>query len=360
MPLVFYSIAFILFVLSFRINKAGNFLEKNSSNVIKGLFILLIVFSHILNTFPYNGFLASPLSFFRLILGQLIVSMFFFISGYGIIYSVKKDGNSYAKSIVTNRFIRILLYTTVSLIPFFIYSACLGKEHSVQDYYLAFIGLSSFGNSAWFLFAILVCYFACSIVFLFNYKRIIVPTALIGLSIIAYILIMFFIGKPNYTWNTIICFPFGMFACLFNEKINSFLSKKKPIPYILMAVSVVAVFGLQYAANSKFATYFPEMAVMWFVNLFFCLFFVSLTKVFTLKSPVLDYLGKASFAIFFMHRIIICIFDDFGTIPYEWLNYFVLFLSAVIIGIPFYYIYKLMDKVIINPIVKWNRGLISE
>ena len=360
MPILFYSVTFILLLLSLRNKKDDTFFDNNSSNVIKGFFILLIVFSHILNAFPYGGFMATPLGWFRTVLGQLCVSMFFFISGYGIIYSVETKGNKYSKSIVTNRFMRILFYTIIGLIPFFIYSACLEKEHSVVEYFLAFIGLSSFGNESWFLFAILLCYLLCSIVYLFNWKNRAFPVVLLSTGIVIYIFIMYFFKQPAHTWNTIVCFIYGMVVALFREKINAILSSKKWFPYLLMIVSIGVVTALQWIENTRYAQYFPEVIQMWFVNAFFCLFFVCLTKVFTLKSPILSYLGKASFAIFIMHRFVLCCFVDIGTIPNEHLNYLVLFTTSVAIGIPFYYVYKLLlDKYITNPIVKWNRSLID-
>ncbi len=359
MPILFYLLSFVLLIISLRFNKDRDvFLDKSSSNVIKGFFILLIVFSHILNAFPYGGFLGTPLSYFRTILGQLCVSMFFFISGYGIIYSIDSKGKAYSKPLITNRFIRIVLYTIIGLVPFIIYSACLGKVHSVADYFLAIVGLASFGNETWFIFAILVCYLICSLVYLFNWKNKYIPISIITFEIIIYIVVMYVLREPGYRWDTIVCFIYGMLAALFKDKINLFLSKRKLIPWILMIGSIIMVTVLQYLTY-RFSSYFPEIVEMWFASFFFCLFFVCLTKVFTLKSPILEYLGKASFAIFIMHRFVICCFQDLGTIPNEWLNYFVLFTTSVLIGIPFYYLYKVTDKYITNPIVEWNRRLVT-
>ncbi len=356
MPIVFYGIAFIALASSLRINKNEGFLDKDSSNVIKGFFILLIVFSHILNSFPYNGAFASLLSGFRGILGQLLVSMFFFISGYGITLSVEKKGDVYAKSIGTNRLLRIIIYSIFSLIPFYIYSLCLEREVSFADFSLAIIGLKSLGNSSWFLFAILFCYFVSTVVFLFNYKNLFLPIIIITLGVFGYIIVMFLIGEPSWTWDTIISFPIGMFICYFRDFINSLLGRKT-ICYSIMGLSVLIVTLLQYL-SIRFTEYFPEIVEMWLANFFFCLFFVSLTKVFVLKSVLLGYLGKISFAIFYMHQIVLCSFRDMRPIPNESLNYLVLFISVVVIGIPFHYIYQMIDEFFTNPIVQRNKALV--
>ena len=356
MPIIFYLLLFILFAVSLRFRKDDVFLDRKSSNVIKGFFILLIVFTHILNAFPYDGFMSTPLAWFRSILGQLCVSMFFFLSGYGILYSVEEKGDIYSKSIFTNRFLRILFYTIIALIPFFIYSACLGTNHSVYDYFLSIIGLSSFGNSSWFLFAILVCYFLCSVVYLFNYNNKYIPVIIISCGVIAYIFIMYFLGEPHYKWDTIVCFVYGMIIAIFKEKVNKFLSKKWPL-FIFLVVSIAVVIVLQCVVILK-PEYLPVIFEMWFVNAFFCLFFVCLTKIFVLTSRILSYLGKASYSIFIMHMFVINSFVDLGSISNEWFNYLVLFIASPLVGIPIYYVYKIMDKYVTDPIVDCNRCLI--
>ena len=354
MPIIVYFTVIVLFAFSFRIKKDNGFLDKNSSDVIKGLFILLIVFSHILNAFPYSGFGSLPLKIFRGILGQLCVSMFFFISGYGIFSSIDKNGNKYSKSILSNRLFRLFIYTSISLVPFFIYSAILGKNHPISDYFLAFIGLKSFGNvTTWFIFAIFVCYLLTGIVFLFSFKNKFIPVCIISSGTIIYVVVMYFLKMEYYWWDTIVCFPFGIIAWMSKNKINDLLSKKKFIPFIVMAISISIVGVLQWSG-------IPLIIKMPFTNFFFCLFFVALTKVFALKSSFFCFLGRASWAVYLMHLFVVCCFTDIGTIPNEWINYLVLFVSAVLIGIPFFYLYKLLDKYVVNPIVNLNRNHIKE
>ncbi len=345
MPIIFYAVLFVLFAISIRPNKSTQYLDKDSCDVIKGFFIILIVFTHVLDHFPYSGFMSNPLTLFRNGLGQLCVSMFFFISGYGIVYSVLNKGPLYSKSLLINRFLRILFYTIISLIPYFIYCACLGISHSVSDYFLSFIGLSSFGNVSWFIFAILVCYLLCAVVYFFNWSNSILPTLLISIGILLYIIFMFVFGEDAYKWDTIICFIYGMFFYIFKDKICIILNKSKLIPLLSMIVSVGVVSLLQYF-------HIQTIFKLWFTNFFFCLFFVSLTKLFTLKSYVLSYLGKSSYAIFIMHYLVILCFVDVGSINNEWANYFVLFIASLFIGIPINYIYKIVDLYVISPLLK--------
>ena len=359
MPILFYVLIIFLLSISLRKNEGDYFLDKHSSIALKGFFVLLIVFSHILGYLPYNGLLSEPLSWFRAILGQLCVSFFFFSSGYGIIYSIETKGTLYSKTLITNRLLRIIIYAFFGILPFLIFSCAIGNVIKFQDILLSIIGLKSFGNASWFLFAILYCYFCSSIVFLFNWKHKLFPTLLITISVVAYIIISYFLQRPSYLWNTIICFPLGMFISLYRERINFFLSKQKKFSILGMIITFSGVI-LFRLLNIKMSYYFPSIIEMWFSNFFFCLFFVFLTKVFALKSKALSFIGKKSFAIFIVHMIVICVFNEFGQFKSVLLTYSLLFILCPLVGILFGYIYELIDKFLIYYLVTLNARLIKK
>lgn len=61
-----------------------------------------------------------------------------------------------------------------------------------------------------------------------------------------------------------------------------------------------------------------------------------------------------------MHLLVVNMFIDLGSIPNENINYLVLFTSAISIGIPMYYMYKLIDKIFTNKIVDFSRQKIKQ
>lgn len=351
MPVLFYIIAITLLLVSFRKQDEGTFLDKSSTNVIKGFFILLIIFSHILNEFEYTGFLCKPLGYFRAILGQLLVSMFFFISGYGIFMSLELKKDHYKKTFLINRFFRIFLYGVVGMIPYFIYSACIKEYHPVGDYFLSFIGLKYLDDHMWFLFAILFCYLVCGTLFLFNIKNKYTNFLIISLSIVAYIAIMCILHQPAFIWNTIISFIFGMFVSMYKDKILKMLKRNKIVDYSILVFTVVFIIIFQYINYLKVPLIF-EILIMIVSNFSVCLFFVTLTFFFKFSSKSLGFIGKASFPIFITHPLIIFIFVKFNPIQNPSLNYFVLLILCICVGIPFFFIDKFIDNKIINPLLR--------
>ncbi len=365
MPVLFYAIIGILFFASFRFKRDGGALDKNSSNSIKGLCLLLIVVSHILNAFPYeNSFMSESISYFRMILGQLCVTMFFFISGYGIILSTSKNGAVYGKSLFTNRVLRIMLYSVISIIPYVIFELCTQDPNEPYDAAKFFGDVFGAGNSSgerWFIFAILICYASCAVVFLFNIKKMWINVILISACVLTYILCMYFCRETySHLWDTIVAFIYGMVYALFKDKVNAFFKKGKWIPALIGVSSLGITIALQLVMFNIENSPFPLFAGMWFTNLFYSIFWVSLTAIFTLKSYTLSYIGKASFAIFVMHMLVVKCFLKVGVIPNEHWNYIVMFIAALGVGIPVHYIFMLTDKYVTDPIVKWNRNIIRE
>ena len=83
-----------------RFNCSGLFedcLEKEQCNTIKGVSIALVFISHIASYvgasgYAYEAFGDQAFQLIRSLLGQLIVVMFFFYSGYGIMESIENKG----------------------------------------------------------------------------------------------------------------------------------------------------------------------------------------------------------------------------------------------------------------------------
>ena len=132
MILLYIAIA-LLILVGTRINYKGfhvDYLSKEKTNAIKGVFLLLIVISH---SFPYliNGgyeiISLSDKATRRIIFGmnQLVVVMFLFYSGYGIGESFKKKGELYVNRMPTHRILTTLLNFDVAVIFFAIVSLLL-------------------------------------------------------------------------------------------------------------------------------------------------------------------------------------------------------------------------------------------
>lgn len=102
--ITFYVAIFVLCLWGIKFSpKKGfdDFLQRDQCDSIKGIFILLVFVRHVLQYIIASGYEFSSLQdklFLKIDreLDQLIVVMFLFYSGYGIMESIrKKEGNLY-------------------------------------------------------------------------------------------------------------------------------------------------------------------------------------------------------------------------------------------------------------------------
>ena len=99
-------------------------------------------------------------------LGQLVVVMFLFYSGYGVASQIRHRGNSYVKQMPKCRVMKTLLNFDIAVCFFIVLDILLTRPFSISQILLSFVAWDSVGNSNWYIFIILLCYIftyvACS------------------------------------------------------------------------------------------------------------------------------------------------------------------------------------------------------
>lgn len=132
---------FLLCLYGIKINLHGfndDYLSKDSTNSIKGIFILLIVISHSMQYIMRGEYAFDGIgdlvfqSFFTLLL-QLVVVMFLFYSGYGVGESFKKKQMLYVQAMPRHRILGTLLNFDVAVIAFIILDLLLGITISTDQ-----------------------------------------------------------------------------------------------------------------------------------------------------------------------------------------------------------------------------------
>lgn len=200
-----------------------SFISKDQCNSIKGIFILLILFSHslpyILDAgYSYTG-IDTIVPIYKNIIWQLVVVMFFFYSGYGVSLSIKKKQKPYIDAMPLNRILPTLLNFDLAVLIFIFIDIALSIPLTPTKILLSFVGWDEVGNSNWYIFCILICY-------LFTYicaKYVIKDKGYVlffSLLVVVFILSFF---KDRYWYNTLLCYPAGYLYANYKEKINIFI-----------------------------------------------------------------------------------------------------------------------------------------
>ena len=142
-----------------------DYLSKENTNCIKGIFILIVFYSHLCTYIPYQHSKDFLMYDLRSFLGQLMVTMFLFYSGYGIYESIKKKKSNYVNNIPIKRILITLLNFDIAVLTFAVVNQLIGNGKTLEEILLALTGWGGIGNSNWYIFAILFLYLSTYISF---------------------------------------------------------------------------------------------------------------------------------------------------------------------------------------------------
>lgn len=157
---------FLLVVYGIRFDREkayGSYLSRERTDSIKGIFILMVFFSHIKDYivkagYEYSGQGDEVFQYFFSFIGQLMVVMFLFYSGYGVMESIRKKGEAYVVAMPRHRVAGTLINFDVAVLIFLVVDLLLGRDVVLSKIVLSFLAWDSLGNSNWYIFAILICY----------------------------------------------------------------------------------------------------------------------------------------------------------------------------------------------------------
>ena len=277
-----------------------DYMSYDSTLQVKGFFIILVCLSHIRGVLPLDSI--DPL-FNRIIvaIGQLMVTMFFFYSGFGVAESFSSKPH-YGDHFFKNRILKTLVHFDIAVIIYIIISLILQKPYPSYVYLTSLFGWDAIGNSNWYIFSILCLYLAA----LFGYKisgkaNNLFILFTFGLTVL-YIIVMVLLKKPSFWYNTVLCFPLGMFFSLHRSRIEKFLFRK--LHYII-ALSLLSVLFLFLFSHQSELSYF-------FFSCVFCAITIMLTMILNNSNKTLLWLGKYLFEIYILQRIPMNILSHFG------------------------------------------------
>lgn len=289
----------ILCFYNFRIiDNKENYLSKENTNMIKGLFVFWVFIRHVIpyvNNFSSNWYDSWVISFDNK-LAQTIVVMFMFYSGYGISESIRIKGNVYIEKIPRNRILKTFFNFMIAVTIYAIIDVILNiNDISIKNYILALTGWISIGNSNWYIFTIIFMYIFTWISYLVFKKK---NKALIFNIILSffYMLVLFKL-KGSYWYDSIVGYLIGMIFSNYKTSIERFLNNNfiEILGFLICGIGVVicAYFEL-FSKNVVFALAY---------NSCFCILFVLISRRVKLNSKILKYMGENLFPIYMYMRV---------------------------------------------------------
>lgn len=291
---VFFAINILLLLVpSHFMHFNERYLSKEQSNVIKGFFLLLVFMSHFSGYAPVNTKADYFYQLWRQHSGQLLVTMFLFYSGYGIFVSIHNKGMNYVRSIPVNRLLKVLLHFDIAVVIYILMQILRGNIYNPKKIMLSLLGWDTVGNSNWYIFAMLVLYLITWVTFFaFDSRKL---ESLIGTTLLT-ILAMYFLSvfKDGYWYNTMLCFPAGMWYAFGKNKIEKKLKNNKVYGWIFLVVLLIFIMCYRIRAN-----------IVWYSvwGIVFSMGIVMFTMKVSMSNKFLEWTGKNLFGLYIMQRI---------------------------------------------------------
>lgn len=308
--LILMFILLLACIISAKFSKPDEFhkdyLSKESTNAVNGVFVALVFLRHFSQ---YVKFSSEPIDSlfvtFNGYLGQLLVTTFLFYSGYGIVCSIKAKGDSYVNSIPKKRILSVWLHFFIAVLLFCITNIVLGKKYALDKVLLSFIGWSSIGNSNWYIFAVLFLYLFVFISFKIFKNKYYLGVAATTVLIVLWTAVMIKMGRPNYTYNVLICYPMGMLYALLKPQIEKIVMKNDLIYSLTLMANFLILVCLYKYRNTG-----VEGHSLW--SAAFVMLVVLLSMKIKLGNGFLSFLGSHVFGIYILQRIPMMILANMG------------------------------------------------
>lgn len=287
------------------------YISRDSTNYIKGIFVFLILLSHAKGYVELGGIYDEPYSKMQGHLNQMVVAMFLFYSGFGMMEQIKKRGFDYIKTIPKKRFPNLLLNFDIAVLLYALLWVAMKKKLTVKLFVLSLVAWEGMGNSAWYIFVTLAIYIFIFVSFFavkwFNKKwhSFIYLAAVTALTVaLVYSLMRLKAGQP-WWYNTAILFPLGMWYSYFKNPIEKLLMKNDITFYSVFALIVTAYCYSFLHRWDRFMLY-----TVWAI--LFTLGITMITMKVKIESNLLKWLGEHIFSIYILQRIPMLILSYFG------------------------------------------------
>lgn len=337
MAIFIFLLVLIIMITSRKNTDRAHFLDKRSTTTMNGVFAILIFLSHSTQYMSLpNNYLDKLYLSFQNFHNQWVVTTFLAFSGFGVMTKIMTEGKRYVNSLPTKRIIKTLLNYDIAVIIYLLVDFILNIKYSFLEIIGSFIGLTSVGNSNWYIFTILIMYtlsFLAAKFFKNKYQLIIITVTVLS---VVYTMIIHLTGLPSRFASTVASFPLGMFIAVYKDALYKRIegyNKSSFLMLLLFLLGCVATYGLRgniYLKNIS--------------SIFFVLIIVWFMAHFDIRSRVLYYFGEYAFAIYILQRLPMIVFTHFMSLNIM-TNYVFVVLSLAVTVILAVFFEKLTNRV---------------
>ena len=293
------TLAYILLLVSaVRPAKGADCLSKDSTVSMRGLFALTVVLHH-LSAYAYSGMTFPYFSY----VGFISVSVFFFLSGYGLMTRFGQQGKEYLSTVLTRRIPRMIVIYLIATVIYALAFMAMGYNVTLRYVLWSFVSGSPLALNSWYILTLVLLYLCFCAVFALFGKNKLLSVAATTLVTLCYILFMHAKGYDYHWYMSTPGFAVGIFWAAYKDRIHSFAEKKWWLWTAIIAVLFLAAYrlsgitmiwsvpGLNLGSRLAAGALFPILVVLLSMKL-------------TLGGKVLTFLGGISLELYLFHGLV--------------------------------------------------------
>lgn len=300
--LLLYIFGMLLYLRMVKNEKVDDdYLSLDKTSRLRGIMAMGIVLHH-MSEVTVGGTLFPLLQH----MGYLLVSLFFFFSGYGLMISYRRKGAIYLRQFWKDKILYIfLVYLWISVV-YAVVKSFMGSEITLQSFAVSFINGSPVANNSWYMIVQILLYF----VFwgTFSLKRV---SNKIKIFIVFTLEVIMAVVFHQLSYSVIwymsnFAFAIGIWWAEERERIDVFVGKRWFLTEVMMFSGFVLFSGLPLLGE-KFGVMSEAVRLVSRIisSTCFVLFVIILMKKFTFKEGIWDFFGKISLEIYLVHGLVI-------------------------------------------------------
>ena len=283
----------------------NDYLGVKSTTGLKGFLALGIVLHHL------SQWVTTGTEFFNFrYLGPYIVSIFFFLSAYGL-YIQNENKERYLNEFLTKRLARVVIPALFVSGIYIIYSIFNKQTLTINYFFDLFVRGRTVIYNGWFVDVIILLYVFFYISFKsFKDRKIAIVCNFI--LIVAYIILAIILKYDFWWYNSILPFVLGLIWAENKKYIDEILNEYYFI--ILVCITGLLFISHQYSFILKklhLVNNYSYAIASNTDNVIFTFFFILIARKIDFSNKYLLFLGKISFELYMIHGLVMSILGKY-------------------------------------------------
>ena len=265
--------------------------SKETTSCVKGILSCFIILFHL------AGYVQGGIVFTIIKdTGYLWTSMFFFMSGYGMLKKSITE-NGCASGFLKKRILSVLIPWILVTIVYVVYFLLIGKTQTILNRVNDVVNGFLIVKHSWFCIVVMLFY----IVFYVAFKQTISINAkmrIVLLLTIIYIIIASYFGLGMWWYYSCLSFPLGIFISYYEKRLG--LKTTAIIALIGLLLSYIGrYFNSKVLNDENFYVILHLIASAMFCALFYCCL-----RTFNIKHGIWNFIGKISYEVYLLHILV--------------------------------------------------------